>query len=245
MCDLLMPCSSVVAPMFCTNVWTASSEARSRNQASRANDSLPAASFRLLPWLTFQPWRMRHYVPPKRQWATELHGVSSEKVALFIVTGGTTSYPTTYSKRCTYSHMSRQSSHSALRRSCMRSKRIHRRRTRIIGTSTLAFRSRSRAVRVCVCVWVWDRGPRGVSRVRKLPGGAGHLSEGEAAVPRPPAWRGQKHKRERNCQSTTYVYLWLGVGSLRNIGIFLRDCTASHSELHSNTAKTLNFTKYA
>jgi hypothetical protein len=34
----------------------------------------------------FLPWRRRWYVPPKRQFTKDLHGATSQKTALFIVT---------------------------------------------------------------------------------------------------------------------------------------------------------------
>jgi hypothetical protein len=45
------------------------------------------ASCRVLAWLTFQPWRYRRRVPPKRWFTSEgLHRVMSQKTELFLNT---------------------------------------------------------------------------------------------------------------------------------------------------------------
>jgi hypothetical protein len=162
------------------------------------------ASFRLFPWLTFQPWRLRHYVPPKRQWATELHSVTSQKIALFVVTGRTTSNPVMYSKRSTC--FLRQPNHSTYRVCCMRSNWIHGRRTRTIAVECLAW---------------------------------GYLSEGEAAVLRPPAWRGQKSKRKEGLPKH-YLCLLVAWCRLAPKHTWLH-CVSFWATFVFTTAKTFNF----
>jgi hypothetical protein len=44
--------------------------------------------YRTTPWLILRPWIWRQSLPPKRPCTcTGLHGVTSQKIALFIVTG--------------------------------------------------------------------------------------------------------------------------------------------------------------
>jgi hypothetical protein len=42
---------------------------------------------------SFQPWRWRRYIPPKRQFTQDLHGVTSQKTVFFIATTVKTSNP--------------------------------------------------------------------------------------------------------------------------------------------------------
>jgi hypothetical protein len=45
-------------------------------------------------WLTFRPWRWQGYVLPKCWAVSELHGVTTQKTAFFIITTVRTSNPT-------------------------------------------------------------------------------------------------------------------------------------------------------
>jgi hypothetical protein len=154
----------------------------------------------------------------------ELHSVTSQKIALRDNLKSNSILQTLYIHVCVTAVQSLY-----LRLSCMCSKWIHRRRARILGTSTLAFRSSSRAACVCACACACvrerDWGPVW-SEVKKLPGRAGHLSDGEAAVPRASACRGQKSKRANPDSSQNS--LCLGIAKARPV--FTCGSVSAHSE---------------
>jgi hypothetical protein len=50
------------------------------------------ASFPFLAWLTLRSWRWRRYVPPKRRTVSEIHCVTTQKTAFFIVTAVITQF---------------------------------------------------------------------------------------------------------------------------------------------------------
>jgi hypothetical protein len=105
------------APACCCNCcsqWTAVATSSTLVQHSRHSPTFrrnalsPGSNGKLgkqPAFLTLRRWRRRQYIPPKRPWTyTGLHGVTSQTIALYIVTAvrsSSPSYFTTFKLACT------------------------------------------------------------------------------------------------------------------------------------------------